>query len=386
MGSFIPSLQTFAKGSASFLAGTAALGVGLLYYGQNYMIYPSGFPPGSRTNIATPLEYNMIYQDLTLETSDGLKLKAYLMLQRREVPVVTGVYRQQHQFVPPKVDGQSRDITVDEEMDEEDQQIASSRPTVIIFHANAGNLGHRLPLARLFYEQMRCNVVMLSYRGYGMSEGSPSEAGLRIDAQTTLDFVRDHPLMRSTKIILYGQSIGGAVSIDLASQNPQVIHALILENTFLSIPQLIPSVVPYLSPVSFLCHQNWNSSESLTKIPSETPMLMLSGLQDEVVPPLHMKRLWEIATESIKESEIELFESEEPELAELHARRAGNPTSAEDNPQASKEKAGSLGYRKLRRGSRWWMEFPFGKHNDTCTYRQYWVEVSQFIRQFDKIE
>lgn len=56
-------------------------------------------------------------------------------------------------------------------------QVARKSPTVIIFHANAGNVGHRLPIAKLFYERMQCNVFMLSYRGYGLSEGKPSEAG-----------------------------------------------------------------------------------------------------------------------------------------------------------------------------------------------------------------
>lgn len=116
--------------------------------------------------------------------------------------------------------------------------------------------------------------------------------------------------------ILYGQSIGGAVSIDLASRNPEAvgvighssdrrfgfspishpqIRALILENTFMTLPSLIPSALPILSPFAFLCHQKWESANKLPKIPVTTPILMLSGVQDEVVPAEHMKALWEIA-------------------------------------------------------------------------------------------
>lgn len=91
--------------------------------------------------------------------------------------------------------------------------------------------GHRLPLASVFYTRFGCNILMLSYRGYGLSTGSPSETGIRIDAQVALDFIKKHPLLKSTLIVLYGQSIGGAVSIDLASRNKSSIHALILENT-----------------------------------------------------------------------------------------------------------------------------------------------------------
>lgn len=77
--------------------------------------------------------------------------------------------------------------------------------------------------------------------------------------------------------------------------SPIQIRALILENTFMTLPSLIPSALPFLSPFAFLCHQKWESANKLPKIPVTTPILMLSGLQDEVVPAEHMKGLWEIA-------------------------------------------------------------------------------------------
>lgn len=92
---------------------------------------------------------------------------------------------------------------------------------------------------------------MLSYRGYGLSEGSPDEKGLKIDAQvynrcvnhfllnifnqTMLDYVREHPILKDTPLIAYGQSIGGAVAIDLVSRNEHSFSGLMLENTFLSL-------------------------------------------------------------------------------------------------------------------------------------------------------
>lgn len=112
--------------------------------------------------------------------------------------------------------------------------------------------------------------------------------------------------------ILYGQSIGGAVSIDLASRNPLAVRtrcpwnplpthailtkisAMILENTFLSLPRLVPSALPVLGPFAFLCHQKWDSASKVPRIPKSIPFLMLSGSQDEVVPKEHMEGLWEI--------------------------------------------------------------------------------------------
>jgi fermentation-respiration switch protein FrsA (DUF1100 family) len=126
---------------------------------------------------------------------------------------------------------------------------------------------------------------MLEYRGYGLSTGTPNEKGLMIDAQTGLDYIRERAETRHTKIVLYGQSIGGAVAIGLAARNlqPGVIGGIILENTFTSMRKLIPSVFPpakYLAP---LCHQVWPSDEMMPRI-KDVPVLFLSGLRDEIVP------------------------------------------------------------------------------------------------------
>lgn len=119
-----------------------------------------------------------------------------------------------------------------------------------MFHGNAGNIGHRIPIARMMSHNMDCNVFMLEYRGYGLSTGSPDQVGLMVDAQTALDYIRDRAELRKTKVVVYGQSLGGAVSIQLVAKNQKEgrIAGLILENTFLSMRKLIPSyVVP--SPV-----------------------------------------------------------------------------------------------------------------------------------------
>jgi len=93
--------------------------------------------------------------------------------------------------------------------------------------------------------------------------------------------------------VIYGQSLGGAVSIDLVAKNKGTgdIKALILENTFLSIAKMIPSVFPIAKYLTPLCHQYWRSEEMLPQI-TDVPVLFLSGLQDEIVPPSHMKGLF----------------------------------------------------------------------------------------------
>lgn len=166
------------------------------------------------------------------------------------------------------------------------------RPTVLMLHANAGNVGDRLSISRIFRQRMRCNVLALSYRGYGKSEGTANENGIRLDAQTALDYILSHPQLDKTAIFLYGQSIGGAVAIDLASRNAQRIAGLIVENTFLSLPQLVSHLMPYLRPfLPLLLNQIWPSVDKVAAFPDSLPVCFLSGSKDDLIPPSHMNEL-----------------------------------------------------------------------------------------------
>ena len=163
---------------------------------------------------------------------------------------------------------------------------SQARPiTILTFHGNAGNIGHRLPIARVLANDIHCTTLMLEYRGYGLSTGHPDEKGLMIDAQTGLDYIRQRSDLKSNKILIYGQSLGGAVAIDLVAKNRGTgdIKGLILENTFLSIAKMIPSAMPVAKYLTPLCHEYWKSEEVIPRI-TDMPVLFLSGLQDEIVP------------------------------------------------------------------------------------------------------
>lgn len=130
--------------------------------------------------------------------------------------------------------------------------------TILMFHGNAGNIGHRVPIARMLTESLGCNAFMLEYRGYGLSTGSPDEKGLVIDAQTGFDYIRQRAETRDNNILVYGQSIGGALAIQLVAknQNDKKLVGLILENTFLSMRKLIPS---FVTPTSYPLPLGWAS-------------------------------------------------------------------------------------------------------------------------------
>ncbi|KAJ7820746.1 Alpha/Beta hydrolase protein [Mycena olivaceomarginata] len=355
MAGFLPSLETFAKGTLATAATLSTVGAGLLYYGQNYLIYPSAFPPGSRTDVPVPSAYGLPYTDLELKTSDGITLRCYMLPQSKELSKT-------HPSATP-VPGEDR-LTED--------QFMASCPTVIMFHGNGGNHGHRIPLAKVFYLRMRCNVLMVSYRGYGLSDGSPSEKGLQIDAQTALDYITSDPCFSKTPIILYGQSIGGAVSIDLASRNPSKIAALILENTFTSLPSLVPHALPLLGPFSFMCHQKWDSASKVPLIPPTTPILMLSGVADELVPKEHMRALWEIVArrEETKTAGGVEFSKGLERAKYIEFERGGHSSSPFPLPPSF------LGCTALTTHLT----------DDTCVQPGYWTAVADFVADLNQFK
>ena len=212
------------------------------------LIYASSMPPNSRTELPRPSQFGIHnFEELVIPTDDGEKLSAFYIRAPRGHP--------------------------------------NSNITMLMFHGNAGNIGHRLPIARMIINFIGCNVFMLEYRGYGISTGEADEAGLNLDAQTGLAYLRDRAETSSHKYIVFGQSLGGAVAIKLVSKNQDAddVIGMVLENTFLSMRKLIPSVIPPAKYVAWLCHQAWSSETVLPTI-TKVPILFLSGLQDEIVP------------------------------------------------------------------------------------------------------
>jgi len=97
-------------------------------------------------------------------------------------------------------------------------------------------MGHRVPIAAKFYRDFGWNVFLFSYRGYGKSTGAPSEKGLKVDAETAFQYILGREELRNCPIVLYGQSLGGAVAIYLADKHQGEVDALVVENTFTDMP------------------------------------------------------------------------------------------------------------------------------------------------------
>lgn len=151
---------------------------------------------------------------------------------------------------------------------------------------------------------------MFSYRGYqidgvcryGLSEGSPFEAGIKLDADAALSFAREKT-PPGIPLVAFGQSIGGAVAIDCVCRSPRAFSAVLLENTFTSMRSLIPQVFPLVGPFAFLCSEKWDSLErireaSATDSLKHVSFLFLAGAQDTMIPLEHMQGLWQALTSS----------------------------------------------------------------------------------------
>ncbi|CAD6208496.1 GSCOCG00010496001-RA-CDS [Cotesia congregata] len=132
------------------------------------------------------------------------------------------------------------------------------------------------------------------YRGYGFSQGTPTESGLYMDAQAGLDYLLSRNDINTNEIIVFGRSLGGAVAIDLAANyNKQRIWCLILENTFTSIPEMASVLIGYkiIKYLPLICYKNkFTSTDKVTSL--NVPTLFISGLADTLVPPHMMTELY----------------------------------------------------------------------------------------------
>lgn len=158
------------------------------------------------------------------------------------------------------------------------------------FHGNAGNITHRYEVVRRLVEQS-VSAFIIDYRGYGRSEGNPSETGLYLDAQAAWHYLTDERKILSGNIVILGDSLGGAVAIDLATKVEPA--GLIVQSAFTSISDMAAQVLPIFP--RFILR---TKMDSLAKIPRvRCPKLFIHSPNDEMVPYSLGRRLYDAATE-----------------------------------------------------------------------------------------
>lgn len=255
---------------------STAFGI-FLYTCQDYLLYhpaPPNFsriPDGNQGDFKSPGQWSISgipmrryrdqsktksipFEDNMIETIDGIRIHTWLLLQ----------------------------------------EDSNNVPTIVYWHGNAGNMGFRLKNAAEMYSYIGVNILMVDYRGYGKSEGSPTEEGLKADAESVLRYIKGHPKLTNSSIILFGRSLGGAVSIALAYKFPDYINGIILENTFLSISAMVDVLLPYVKWFKHLILRiKWNSDEKIKQL--KQPIMFISGGMDNLVPPKHSRILYNLA-------------------------------------------------------------------------------------------
>lgn len=223
-------------------AGYAAL-VLWVYLTQDRLLFLPD-QPGRSVN-ATPETVGLDYERVTLKAEDGVHLDGWLVPSPEE------------------------------------------RAVVAFFHGNAGNIGHRLDTLRLFHE-LGLSVLIIDYRGYGRSEGEPSEVGLYRDGEAVWHYLRRHRGVAAERIVLVGRSLGAAVAAHIGAQHHP--GALILESPFVSIPELGQAIYPYL-PVRWIAKYRFPTAEEAARC--RCPVLVIHSLNDEIVPIAHGRTIFD---------------------------------------------------------------------------------------------
>ncbi len=218
--------------------------VALVYLGQERMVY---FP--QRDIGWTPAAMDAPYEDVWMTTSDGVRIHGW--------------------FIPAP----------------------NARGTVLYFHGNGNNISGSMWDATAAY-RLGLNGFFVDYRGYGQSEGTPSEQGLYADAEAAWRHLTDERGISPDEIIIMGQSLGGGVASWLAQQHTPA--ALVLMSTFTSAVDLGAETYPIL-PVHLLARNRYPTIERLPDI--DALVLITHARGDRVIPFVHSERLYAAAQE-----------------------------------------------------------------------------------------
>ena len=162
--------------------------------------------------------------------------------------------------------------------------------TFLLFHGNAGHIGHRVEKFRRILEA-GYGFLFLEYRGYGENPGKPTEIGLHTDARAALDFLASREIPYE-KVILYGESLGCGIAVRAASEH--YFSAVILEAPYTSIADVAQRQFWFL-PVRWLVRDRYDTLAKMNRITS--PVVVMHGEQDDVIHVSFGKRVFEAAPE-----------------------------------------------------------------------------------------
>ncbi len=163
-------------------------------------------------------------------------------------------------------------------------------PTVIFFHGNAGNIGSRAPLLEDFVVGTGARTLLFDYSGYGGNEGSPSEEEAYRDGLAVYDHVVAGGVPPE-RIVLYGESLGAAVALEVASRRP--CAGVLAQSPFSSVSSMALRVYPWIPLTALLARGTFPSIERVREL--RVPLVVAHGTRDRIIPFEEGKRLYEAA-------------------------------------------------------------------------------------------
>ena len=225
----------------------------VMLFEDRFIYFPAKYPEGA-WDVGARGAASVGVEDVWFQASDGVRLHGWYCTPRRAA-----------------ADAQPR-----------------SRMTLLWFHGNAGNITSRFGMIEKLVE-LPAEVFIVDYRGYGRSEGSPSEQGLYLDARAAWDHLTGARGIPSKNIVVFGDSLGGAVAIDLATNVEPA--GLVVQSSFTSIRDMAAEVMPFVP--GFILRTKMDSLSKIKNV--RAPKLFIHSPADEMVPYRFGRALFDAA-------------------------------------------------------------------------------------------
>ena len=240
--------------------------VAYMYFNQRKLLYL----PSENNYLDDSIKFN--YDEIFVEVEEGLRLKSWFI---------------------------KKDL--------------KKNKTVVFFHGNAGNLSNRTYKLNELYK-LNLNILIPAWRSFSGNSGQPTENNLYFDAKKTIEWLNSKGI-ESKNIILYGESLGTGVAVELGQQN--IFHGLILESPFTSMTDAAKNIYPWL-PVKLLLKDKYDSENKIKNIKS--PILIMHGKKDTIVPFRMGEKLYNLANEP----KYSYFTENDDHMMEFNERLIGS--------------------------------------------------------------
>jgi fermentation-respiration switch protein FrsA (DUF1100 family) len=258
---------------------TAILLIAYIGWGVTlYLLQPKLLYFPVREMLYTPAELGLDFENIIFESADGLRLSGWYIPAPLENRTKTASVQVGGSFLTAPAD--------------------NSQFTILFCHGNGGNMTHCLDSIDIIHD-LGLNCFVFDYRGYGNSEGKPSEKGTYLDAEAAYKWLTEKKKISPDSIIVFGRSLGGSIAAQLAGKSQ--IGALVIESTFTSYADIGRKFYPYM-PVRWFARFSYDTVRYIKDV--LCPVMLIYSRDDEIVPFEFGLEIYDAANEPKKFVEI----------------------------------------------------------------------------------